>query len=70
MGRMISLISAYLICYKAPISSSLVVGILANPYLLSTGDTYCDAAKKSFKISDFFYYPSFKIRLIHCVIAY
>jgi len=53
MGRMISFISAYLICSKAPMSSSLVVGILANPYLFSTGDTYCDAFKKSFNVNDF-----------------
>lgn len=40
-------------CYNAPISLRLVVGILANPYLFSTGDTNCDALIKSSNMSDF-----------------
>lgn len=70
MGRMISLIRAYLICSNAPISFKLVVGILANPYLFKTGETNCEAVKKSFNISDFDDSILDMIRLIHCVIAY
>ena len=74
MGRMISLMRAYLMCYKAPMSLSLVVGILANPYLFSTGTTSLLAARKSYTFNSFSNllsspFPSPKTLLTHLFTA-